>query len=114
MNDEYQTHIINTIARIMADHVGPGEAITRKQLLRCLIGRSFDTSDREMRAIIKEHLPHILYCSRGYFIARSKDDVDDTIQQNTKRAISLYVQNERIRQAHPVWFRESGQRELFN
>ena len=114
MNDEYQTHIINTIARIMADHVGPGEAITRKQLLRCLIGRSFDTSDREMRALIKTHLPGVCYGSRGYYLPKDKSDADKTLEQNSKRAIALFEANKNLRKAYPDWYGSGVQMGLFN
>ena len=114
MTDDDQTRIINTIARIMADHVGQGEAITRKQLFRCLIGRGFDTTDREMRAMIKTHLPGVCYGSRGYYLPKDKSDADKTLEQNNKRAVALFEANKNLRKAYPEWYGSGVQGRLFN
>ena len=110
------TRLIYRISTILTDHRGPGNAIARRELRRALRITFGDdeTSDREMRAMIKKHLPGVCYGSRGYYLPRDKGEADKTLDQNRKRALSLFEASSNLRKAYPDWYGNEAQMELFN
>ena len=94
------------------ESIGKENAIKRKVLLNHLNQFWPDIDDREMRLTIKRELPQVCFCSRGYFIAQTKDESDYTIGQLDKRIIALAVQKKRIKDAYPEFY-APGQMELF-
>lgn len=67
---EIEKEIVTVIEVIMQNHIGRARAIKRDALLGELLRAEPMLSDRQMRRIIADHLPHICGSPKvGYFLA---------------------------------------------
>lgn len=64
---------------------------------------SWNLSERLLRKTIKE-IPRIVSTSEGYYIAKSKEEVERSLRPKNKMAISLLVHNKKTKEAYPEFY----------
>lgn len=109
--------------KLREEHKGRNRAIKRYELLHWLCSEGAyrfpgnDSDDREMRAII-ETMPIICSCETGYYLAREgekgDEDVKYAIKYIEKKAMPLLVKIRRKKEAHPQFYGERNQGDLFD
>ena len=104
------------LTKLKAGHRGLANAIKRRDLLQYLyeigaIDKISETEDRLIRMLIDE-MPRICSSLDGYYIAREKADVDQSIKHLSKKAMAILRKIRRKKEAYPQYYL-SDQMELF-
>ena len=105
------------LTKLKAGHRGRENAIKRKDLLLYLynigaIAYMTETEDRKIRLLIDE-MPRICSSLDGYYIAREKADVDQSISHLNKKAMAILKKIRRKKEAYPQYYL-GDQMELFD
>lgn len=93
-------------------HRGKARAITRQALREYLSWEGYSISDRDLREVVK-NLGQVCMCNRGYFIAESKAEADESIAYLRKKIFPLWKDIENIKRAYPQFY-SGEQMELFH
>ena len=93
-------------------HRGKARAITREALREYLRQMGYDICDRDLREIVKG-LGQVCMCNRGYFIAETKAETDESIAYLRKKIFPLWRDIENIIGAYPEFYPSGKQMELF-
>jgi len=96
------------LTKLKAGHRGLANAIKRRDLLQYLyeigaIDKISETEDRLIRMLIDE-MPRICSSLDGYYIAREKADVDQSIKHLSKKAMAILRKIRRKKEAYPQYY----------
>jgi hypothetical protein len=109
MPESDRDHLLRRVREILERHQGPDEAITMTQLHVTATGETiipwkrYDQT-RLTRSLIdqlrREGMP-IASCGRGYYVARSGDELEATIARFHSRALSSLKAEATLKRMHP-------------
>ena len=96
------------LTKLKVGHRGRENAIKRKDLLQYLydigaIEKISETEDRMVRQLI-DGIPRICSSLDGYYIAREKADVDQSISHLNKKAMAILRKIRRKKEAYPQYY----------
>jgi len=110
LTPDAEEQIVSIIQTTMTQHVGADRAIGRAALLAEIHRYEPLISDRMMRRIIEEHLPHLCFSPKGgYFTSASKEEAE-----KVAKSLEHYIRGLAMRRRAVLskWPDEEGQLHL--